>query len=130
MAEKDYQKAPEPPKRTDKPWGYELLYAHTDQYVGKVIHINKGGKLSLQYHDHKDETIYVMNGAMDYEYEGDDGQMKTVRMNAGMSYHTVPGQKHRMIALEDTDVLEVSTPQLGDVVRLEDAYGRAGTSAP
>jgi quercetin dioxygenase-like cupin family protein len=129
MAEKDYQKTPEPPKRTEKPWGYELLYAHTDQYVGKVIHINKGGKLSLQYHDHKDETIFVMNGAMDYEYEGDDGNMITVRMDAGMSYHTVPGQKHRMIALEDTDVLEVSTPQLGDVVRLEDAYGRAGTSA-
>jgi quercetin dioxygenase-like cupin family protein len=128
--EKNYQDAPEPPKRTDKPWGYELLYAHTDKYVGKVIHINKGGKLSLQYHNQKDETIYVMNGAMDYEYAGDDGKLKTVRMNAGMSYHTVPGQTHRMIAIEDTDVLEVSTPQLGDVVRLEDAYGRAGTSAP
>jgi mannose-6-phosphate isomerase len=130
MPKSQYQEAPNEPKRVEKPWGYELIYAHTDDYVGKVIHINAGHQLSLQYHDNKDETIFVMNGAMDYEFEGPDGEMKRMRMDKGKTYHTRPGQKHRMIAVEDTDVLEVSTPHLDDVVRLEDKYGRQGTSAP
>lgn len=126
---KPYQTEPTPAKRVPKPWGYELIYAATDQYVGKIIHINKGEMLSLQYHNLKDETIYILRGVMDYVVEGPDGKMRTLRLEEGMSYHTVPGQKHRMVAVEDVDVLEVSTPHLDDVVRLEDRYGREGTSA-
>jgi mannose-6-phosphate isomerase len=109
-----------------KPWGYELIWAHTDRYVGKVLHVNKGEALSYQYHVVKDETIRLLSGvlSMDIEIDGKRGKLELM---PGDCLHIVPGMKHRMIALEDCDVLEVSTPELDDVVRLEDRYGRAPT---
>ncbi len=113
-------------QRVEKPWGYELIWAKTGDYVGKILHINKGHKLSLQYHRQKEETIYVSSGKMMFLIEDEKGQMQEVTMNPGDAQHIAVGRKHRMVALEDCDVLEVSTPQLDDVVRLEDGYGRAG----
>lgn len=111
-------------KKVDKPWGYELVWAHTERYVGKVLHINKGEALSYQYHRVKDETIRLLTGKleMDVEVEGERSKLKLM---PGDCLHIVPGMKHRMTALEDCQVLEVSTPELDDVVRLEDRYGRA-----
>jgi mannose-6-phosphate isomerase-like protein (cupin superfamily) len=114
-------------QKVDKPWGYELRWAITDRYVGKVLHINKGEALSLQYHERKDEYQYVLEGAIDMELGGEDGQLTTHRMKAGDTLHITPGTRHRMTAVEDTDIFEVSTPEIEDVVRLEDRYGRAGT---
>jgi quercetin dioxygenase-like cupin family protein len=96
--------------------------------VGKVLHIKAGEKLSLQYHRQKDETVMVWAGRMRFEFfqEGEEAQFK--EMGPGDSFHVTPGLRHRMIALEDTDVFEVSTTELDDVVRLQDAYGREGTS--
>lgn len=113
--------------KVDKPWGYELRWAITDRYLGKVLHINKGEALSLQYHERKDEYQYVMKGAIDMELGGDDGKLATHRMKAGDTLHITPGTRHRMTAVEDTDIFEVSTPEIDDVIRLEDRYGRAGT---
>jgi mannose-6-phosphate isomerase-like protein (cupin superfamily) len=110
-----------------KPWGYELRWGITDRYAGKVLHINKGEALSLQYHDRKDEYQYVVKGAVDIELGGPDGALKKHRMQAGDTLHITPGTRHRLTALEDTDIFEVSTPEIDDVVRLEDRYGRAGT---
>lgn len=118
----------QPIKRVEKPWGYELIWAKTGDYVGKILHINKGHKLSLQYHQIKEETIILQSGIMDYLIENENGEMETVRLHPGDAYHTPVGRKHRMIAVEDCDVYEVSTPHLDDVVRLEDGYGRTGTS--
>ena len=109
----------------EKPWGYELIWAHTDRYVGKVLHINKGESLSYQYHVIKDETIRLLSGALMMDIEV-DGERQQLQLAPGECLHIVPGMKHRMIALEACDVLEVSTPELDDVVRLEDRYGRAG----
>jgi mannose-6-phosphate isomerase-like protein (cupin superfamily) len=108
----------------DKPWGYELLWAHTGRYVGKILHINKGESLSYQYHRVKDETIRLLSGAMEMDVEA-DGQRTKLSLKPGDCLHIVPGMKHRMTAVDDCDVLEVSTPELDDVVRLEDRYGRA-----
>jgi mannose-6-phosphate isomerase len=113
--------------KVDKPWGYELRWGITDRYAGKVLHINKGEALSLQYHDRKDEYQYVVKGAVDIELGGPDGTLKTHRMQAGDTLHITPGTRHRLTAVEDTDIFEVSTPEIDDVVRLEDRYGRAGT---
>jgi mannose-6-phosphate isomerase len=117
-------------KRVEKPWGHEMIWAVTDRYVGKVLHIKKGEKLSLQYHQKKDETVMVWAGRMKFEHyrEGEKPQFK--ELGPGEAFHVTPGLRHRMIALEDTDVFEVSTTELDDVVRLEDAYGREGTSTP
>jgi mannose-6-phosphate isomerase-like protein (cupin superfamily) len=114
------------PRRVEKPWGYELIWAEAPRYVGKILHITKGHRLSRQYHKVKEETLRVLSGAMDLEVGGDDARV-TLRMNPGDTFHVKPTTIHRMIAVEDTDVLEVSTPELDDVVRLEDVYGRAGT---
>ena len=114
-------------QKVDKPWGYELRWAITDRYLGKVLHINKGEALSLQYHERKDEYQYVLEGVIDMELGGEDGQLTTHRMKAGDTLHITPGTRHRMTAVEDTDIFEVSTPEIEDVVRLEDRYGRAGT---
>jgi len=111
------------PARVDKPWGYELIWAHTDRYVGKILHIRKGESLSYQFHKVKDETIYLLQGAMELEI-GDGDQRIAYRLKPGDRFHIGPGTRHRMIALEDCDVLEASTPELDDVVRLEDRYGR------
>jgi len=111
-------------RRIEKPWGYELIFAHTDQYVGKILHVNAGQALSLQYHEEKDETLYMREGEVLLEVaEGDE--MKQHTLKAGEAYHIQPYQKHRMVAgPEGCDIIEVSTPQLDDVVRLEDRYGR------
>lgn len=108
-----------------KPWGHELIWAKTEKYVGKILHINAGESLSLQYHQVKDETIMVLKGSMTFEFyfEGETTQSRVLLPNQPV--HIVPGMRHRMIAIEDTDVLEVSTPELTDVVRLDDRYGRA-----
>ena len=117
-------------KRVEKPWGHEMIWAITDRYVGKVLHIKAGHKLSLQYHKTKDETVMVWAGRMHFEHfaEGQPPQIK--EMAPGDTFHVTPLLRHRMTAVEDTDVFEVSTTELDDVVRLEDAYGREGTSAP
>jgi quercetin dioxygenase-like cupin family protein len=111
------------PKKVEKPWGYELIWAHTDRYVGKILHIQRGESLSYQYHKVKDETIHLLRGLMELEIADEAGR-RTITFNAGRSFHIVPGMRHRMTALEDCDVLEASTPELDDVVRLEDRYGR------
>ena len=109
--------------RVEKPWGYELHWAKTDRYVGKLIHVNAGHALSLQYHNIKDETIYLHSGRLQFEIQ--EGSHRVVReMRPGERVHITPKTVHRMTALEDSDIFEVSTPELDDVVRLEDRYGR------
>src|SRR5665213_1493604 len=108
---------------TTKPWGQETRWAFVDnKYVGKVLHINAGHKLSRQYHLKKDETFLVQSGEMDLEI-GSDKEIKVIRMKVGDSFHCPPMTIHRMSAIVDTAVIEVSTPELDDVVRLEDNYG-------
>jgi mannose-6-phosphate isomerase-like protein (cupin superfamily) len=114
--------------KVDKPWGYELRFAITDRYLGKVIHVNKGESLSLQYHNQKDETLLVTEGAMDLELAGADGVIETHHMSEGECVRIVPGRTHRMVAVEDCEFFEVSSPEIDDVVRLEDRYGREGTT--
>ena len=116
-------------KRVEKPWGYEVHWAHTDRYVGKVLHVNAGHALSLQFHKVKDETVYVQSGRLLYEIDR-GGALERIEMTPGASMHVPPGTIHRITAIEDSDILEVSTPEIDDVVRLEDRYGRQGTSAP
>ena len=106
-----------------KPWGYELIFAHTDRYVGKILHINRGESLSLQFHEMKEETLYVVDGELRLTVEH-DGDRREVMLRKGEAFHIPPRLIHRMEALADTDVAEVSTPELNDVVRLEDRYGR------
>ena len=120
------------PKRVEKPWGYELWWARTDRYVGKILHVKKGESLSLQYHNVKDETILLQSGRLLFETRptGEEGELRKIEMKPGDVFHITPGTLHRMTGLEDCDILEVSTPELDDVVRLEDRYGRAGTSQP
>ncbi|HEY3285580.1 MAG TPA: cupin [Gemmatimonadaceae bacterium] len=114
-----------------KPWGHELIWAHTDQYVGKVLHIKAGQALSVQYHNQKDETIHLLRGDMIYRVDFRDGRgLVDVPFSVGESYRNTPGVIHQMEAVTDCDVLEASTPHLDDVVRLTDRYGREGTSAP
>ena len=110
--------------RVEKPWGHELRWAITDKYIGKVLHIKRGEALSLQYHNRKDESIMVLNGAMILDLEDDAGVLEQHPLGPGDSRRIHPGRRHRMTATEDCDVLEVSTPDLDDVVRLEDRYGR------
>jgi mannose-6-phosphate isomerase len=114
--------------RVEKPWGYELHWAKTDRYVGKVIHVNKGHALSLQYHNVKDETIYLFSGKLLFEMEI-DGQLVGREMHPGEAVHITPKTIHRMTAIEDSDILEASTPELTDVVRIEDRYGRVDPSS-
>jgi mannose-6-phosphate isomerase len=118
-------------RRVDKPWGYELIWAHTDTYVGKVLFVRAGHALSLQFHREKDEAWLVQSGRARLEL-GDAGEtvLHEEVIAAGAAFHYTPGTVHRVTAIEDTTILEVSTPHLDDVVRLEDAYGREGTSAP
>jgi mannose-6-phosphate isomerase len=112
-------------RRVEKPWGYELIWGETKDYVGKLLHINRGHQLSLQYHRIKEETIYLQSGLMKFLFEDEQGQMTTVELRPGEAHHIPTGRKHRMIAVEDCDVFEVSTPHLDDVVRLEDSYSRS-----
>jgi len=110
-------------KKTEKPWGYELLFALTDSYAGKVIKIYAGHRLSYQYHEVKEETIYLQEGKMKLVVE-ENGEKKEKILKKGDGYHIPPKLKHRMEAIEDCTIFEVSTPHLEDVVRLEDDYGR------
>lgn len=114
-------------KRVEKPWGYELWWAQTDRYVGKILHVNAGHKLSLQYHEQKDETLYLLNGEMDMQFGPSAEQLETRRMKPGDVHRNPAGMVHRMIAISDVDMIEVSTPEVDDVVRLEDVYGRINT---
>jgi mannose-6-phosphate isomerase len=116
--------------RVAKPWGHETIWARSDRYVGKILHINAGHELSLQYHNRKDETIYLLSGEMVYRVQGEDEALDDVQLRIGESFRNTPGTIHQMVAVTDCDVLEVSTPELDDVVRLSDKYGREGTSAP
>jgi mannose-6-phosphate isomerase len=111
--------------KVDKPWGHELIWARTDRYVGKILHIKAGQALSLQYHRVKDETIMVQSGRLSFVYFEDGEEPRSKDLLPGEPFHIRTGLRHRMIAIEDTDVLEVSTPELDDVVRLEDRYGRS-----
>ena len=118
-------------KRVEKPWGYEIIWAHTDRYVGKVLHIAAGHALSVQYHERKDETVYLLSGEMKYwvKLDGED-ELRDVRLKVGDAFRITPGTIHYMEAVTDCDVLEASTPDLDDVVRIKDKYGREGTNAP
>ena len=118
-------------RTVEKPWGHELIWAHSDHYVGKVLHIKAGHALSVQYHNQKDETIHLLRGEMIYRVRlpGQEA-LSDVTLRAGESYRNTPGTVHQMEAVTDCDVLEASTPHLDDVVRLSDRYGREGTSAP
>lgn len=111
--------------RVDKPWGHEEIWAQTDQYVGKVLFIKQGHRLSLQHHEVKEETVRVASGTMELELQGESGALKTHTLNPGDSRHIPPGCRHRMFAVTDVQVYEVSTPHLSDVVRHSDDYGRA-----
>ena len=119
-----------PTRRVEKPWGHELIWAHTERYVGKILHIKAGHALSLQYHRVKDETVHVLAGQMKFVHGDSEQAMTETLMNPGDSFRVTTGLRHRMVAVTDVDVLEASTPELDDVVRLEDRYGRSGTSAP
>jgi mannose-6-phosphate isomerase-like protein (cupin superfamily) len=114
--------------RVDKPWGYELRWAITDRYLGKIIHVDAGQQLSLQYHVQKDESILVLRGELDLVLEDDEGDLRVHRLGEGMSARIRPGRRHRFRAVGDVDLVEVSSPEIDDVVRLSDDYGRAGTS--
>jgi mannose-6-phosphate isomerase len=113
-------------ERVEKPWGYELLWARTDRYVGKILHIEAGEALSLQYHRRKDETLYLMAGTLELEVGDDERALQAMVLQPGDAIHMWPGRRHRLAARTACDVLEVSTPELDDVVRLADRYGRAG----
>jgi quercetin dioxygenase-like cupin family protein len=112
-----------------KPWGHEIIWAHTEHYVGKVLHIKAGHALSVQYHNQKDETIHLLRGEMIYRVDEGDG-LREVLLREGESFRNTPHTIHQMEAVTDCDVLEASTPHLDDVVRLSDRYGREGTSTP
>lgn len=114
----------EVPRKTEKPWGFELLFAHTPKYVGKIIFVKAGYRLSLQYHKQKDESMYLYQGRARIEIEGSDGQLTQSVAEPGYSLRIPPGTKHRVEAIEDTTLFEVSTPELEDVERLADDYGR------
>ncbi len=119
------------PRRVEKPWGWELIWADTDRYVGKILFVAAGRSLSLQYHERKDESWYVQSGRAKLELgSSGDAVLNEVVIGLGEAFHYPPGTVHRVTALEDTTILEVSTPDLDDVVRLADDYGREGTSKP
>jgi len=119
------------PRRVDKPWGYELIWAVTDAYVGKVLFVRAGESLSLQFHRKKDESWLVQSGRAKLELgSAGDAMLKVEVIGPGASFRLLPGTVHRVTALEDTTILEVSTSELDDVVRLEVRYGREGTSEP
>ena len=113
------------PQKTEKPWGFELLFAYTPKYAGKVIFVKKGHRLSLQYHEKKDESLYIYEGKALMQTEGSNGHMVSTIVQPGFCVRIPPLTKHRLEAIEDTTFLEVSTPELEDVARLEDDYGRA-----
>ena len=118
------------PRRVEKPWGWELVWAEADAYVGKLLFVRAGEALSLQYHETKDESWLVQEGRARLELGDVGGELDAIEITSGDAFHIRPLTVHRVTALEDTLVIEVSTTQLDDVVRLDDRYGREGTSAP
>jgi mannose-6-phosphate isomerase len=116
-------------KKVDKPWGYELIWANTDRYVGKILHIEEGKKLSLQYHEKKTETVYVQSGELQLitasYIDGSIEDEQKYILQPGQKFHIPAGLVHRMIAIKECDIFEVSTPELDDIIRIEDEYGRA-----
>ena len=117
-------------RTVQKPWGHETIWAHTDRYVGKILHIKAGEALSVQYHERKDETVHLLSGELIYRVALEGEELRDVRLKQGESFRIVPHTIHQMEAVTDCDVLEASTPELDDVVRLTDRYGREGTNAP
>jgi mannose-6-phosphate isomerase len=117
-------------RRVDKPWGHELIWAHTDRYVGKILVIEAGKRLSLQKHEVKDETILVNEGRLRLYLENDAGVVRVEELGPGDHRHVATGRIHRYEAIERCELIEVSTTELDDVVRLEDDFGREGTNAP
>ena len=123
--------AVETARRVEKPWGHELIWAHTERYVGKLIVIEPGKRLSLQKHLRKDESIYVIRGPLRLHLEDDAGVVQVLELGPGEHRRIAPGRIHRFEATDArVELLEVSTPELDDVVRLEDDFGRTGTSKP
>ena len=118
------------PRRVEKPWGWELVWAETESYVGKLLHVRAGQALSLQYHEVKDEAWLVQEGRASLELGEVGGELETVEIGPGDTFRYRPRTVHRVTAIEDLTVVEISTNHLDDVVRLEDRYGREGTSAP
>lgn len=116
------------PDRVDKPWGYELIWAHTSQYVGKLLHVKAGESLSLQYHEVKDETIFLFSGKMKFWAGPSADELEEVALGDGEAFHLKPGTVHRIEAITECDILEASTPHLDDVVRIQDRYGRVQDS--
>ena len=114
------------PRRVEKPWGYELIWAQTSRYVGKLLHIEAGQALSYQYHEVKEETIFVLRGTLTLHVSEGEGAPRIVELGTGEMFHITPGLRHRFEAKEEVELLEASTPELDDVVRLEDRYGRTG----
>jgi len=112
------------PREVAKPWGSELWYAHTDRYAGKILRVTAGHKLSVQYHVEKDETSYLLSGRLLLEQGGSADSMRRRALEPGAAWRNEPGVVHTIEALEDSVILEVSTPELHDVVRIEDRYGR------
>ncbi len=113
-------------EKVEKPWGYELIWARSDRYVGKILRINAGQALSYQYHRQKEETIYVLEGKLTLHYASGDESPTVVRLEPGEVFHIAPGLRHRFEAEQEVTLLETSTTELDDVVRLEDRYGRGG----
>ncbi len=119
-------------RSVEKPWGGEEIFAETDLYVGKILTVRAGHALSLQYHQRKDETMRVLDGSCELHAGREPGsrELEVLRLGAGDTVRIRPGVLHRLVAVTDVRIIEVSTPDLLDVVRLEDRYGRAGTSEP
>jgi mannose-6-phosphate isomerase len=117
-------------RRVQKPWGHELIWALTDRYCGKVIVVEAGQQLSLQRHERKEESILVLSGRLHLHFEDDDGVVRIHELGPGDTWHVPPPRIHRFEARERVELVEVSTPELDDVERLEDDYGREGTNAP
>jgi quercetin dioxygenase-like cupin family protein len=115
--------------RVPKPWGWELWWAQTDRYVGKILHINRGQSLSYQFHRKKDETIYLLRGELELELARVGGRRRRRRLVPGDAVRFRPGDRHRLSALSTCDVLEASSPEVDDLVRLEDRYGRTGAAS-
>jgi mannose-6-phosphate isomerase-like protein (cupin superfamily) len=122
--------SPELPRRVAKPWGHELIWATTDRYVGKILVIETGRRLSFQYHEVKDEWIHVLAGRLRLTLEDATGAVVERELGPGEGAHVPPLRRHRYEAIERAELVEVSTPELTDVIRLDDDFGREGTSAP
>jgi mannose-6-phosphate isomerase-like protein (cupin superfamily) len=118
------------PRRVDKPWGHEIIWAHAERYVGKLLVINTGRRLSFQYHEAKDEWVHVLSGRLLLTLENDDGVVEDRELDPGEGAHVAVRRKHRYTAIETCTLIEVSTPELDDVIRLEDDFGREGTNTP